>query len=151
MAKEIATKQYVSPGERKGVMASIKDRLDVAQRSIRREEYDRAKKCYSDAAVLYERIGDNEQAMQTRDLAAKVGRGISAYVKKEGQRVYYLGPGLASAVSVFAVALGALITIPRFTGDVVGNSGIVGSLIGVVMFITGVFGLYFSIKKDEAK
>jgi len=150
MVKDNLGRSYVSPVE-KSVMASIRDRMDVASFYVQKENYVLAKRCYSDAAKLYEGIGDNVHAQEIRDLAAKVGTGISVFKKKSDSHVYYLGPGLASAVSVFAVALGALIVVPQFTGNVIGNANIGMSLAGVLIFIAGVLGLYSSIKKDEQK
>jgi hypothetical protein len=148
MEKE--NRRYVSPEER-AVMASIKDRLDVANSCVQKENYGLAKRCYSDAAKLYEQIGDDVHAREIRDLASKVGTGISTFKKESHSRVYSLGPGLASAVSVFAIAFGALIVLPQITGNVIGNANVGMSLAGVLIFIAGVLGLYSSIKKDEKK
>lgn len=150
MEKENLVRRYVSP-EEKAVMKAIKDRLDVANSSVQKGNYGVAKRCYSDAAGLYEKIGDDVNARQIRDLASKVGTGISAFKKKGDSPIYYLGPGLASAVSMFAIALGTLIVFPKITGNVIGNANVGMSLAGVFIFIAGVLGLYSSLKRDEKK
>lgn len=148
MVKESSVREYVSP-ERKGILASIRDRIDVAEVSKRKGNYDAAKRYYSDAAARYESIGDSKHAEEYRGLAEKIGNRNSIFKRESPSRVFYLGSGLASAVSVFAIALGSLIVLPKITGNAIGNANIGMSLAGVFIFIAGVLGLYSSLRRDE--
>lgn len=143
--------KHVSPSERE-MKVSIQNKLELGNLNIHNGNYGFAKQCYADVAALYEKIGDPENAVKTRGLAAKIGKGISLFKKEPSPHVYYLGSGLSSTASVasaFAIALGTLIILPKLTGNAIGTSGVGINLIGVVLFVVGVFGLYSSLKSRK--
>lgn len=136
--------------EKNKLLKIIADEEKKAEKNLREGKFEVAKKNYEYAGGLYEKLGDSKNANRIKNLSSDLYLSQFAELDNYRPRSFkdYMSQ-IKAAVSAFAVFLGMFLIGISTTGNVIGVSESKSGVLGIIILVVGIFGMYRYVGKNK--